>query len=202
MTISELISKCDMFIATQEKLATCEPFICKEDDLTDFFANDATKYQEKLLGKTYIFCLKENPQVIVAAFTLSNDSIRITNKLKDEDKETFLHKTELDSKGLRRYPSVLIGRLGVNKVFENLGYGSAVISFIKMWFLSENKTGCRFIIVDAYNNERTLHFYQKNDFEFLIEDEVNEAKYMDISRNNLPLRTRLMFFDLLQVKTK
>ena len=202
MTISELISKCDMFIATQEKLATCEPFVCKEDDLTDFFANDATKYQEKLLGKTYIFCLKENPKVIVAAFTLSNDSIRITNKLKDEDKETFLHKTELDSKSLRRYPSVLIGRLGVNKEFENLGYGSAVISFIKMWFLSENKTGCRFIIVDAYNNERTLHFYQKNDFEFLIEDEVNEAKYMDIGRNNLPLRTRLMFFDLLQVKTK
>jgi GNAT superfamily N-acetyltransferase len=191
-----------MFIATQEKLATCEPFVCNEDDLTDFFANDATKYHEKLLGKTYIFCLKENPQVIVAAFTLSNDSIRITNKLKDEDKETFLHKTELDSKGLRRYPSVLIGRLGVNKEFENLGYGSAVISFIKMWFLSENKTGCRFIIVDAYNNERTLHFYQKNDFEFLIEDEVNEAKYMDIGRNSLPLRTRLMFFDLLQVKTK
>ena len=71
MTISEIISKCDMFIATQEKLATCEPFVCKEDDLTDFFANDATKYQEKLLGKTYIFCLKENPKVIVAAFTLS-----------------------------------------------------------------------------------------------------------------------------------
>ena len=202
MTISELISKCDMFIATHEKLATCEPFVCNEDDLTDFFANDATKYQEKLLGKTYIFCLKENPKVIVAAFTLSNDSIRITNKLKDEDKEAFLHNTELDSKGLRRYPSVLIGRLGVNKEFENLGYGSAVISFIKMWFLSENKTGCRFIIVDAYNNERTLHFYQKNDFEFLIEDEINEAKYMDIGRNNLPLRTRLMFFDLLQVKTK
>ena len=202
MTISELISKCDMFIATQEKLATCEPFVCNEDDLTDFFANDATKYQEKLLGKTYIFCLKENPKVIVAAFTLSNDSIRITNKLKDEDKETFLHNTELDSKGLRRYPSVLIGRLGVNKEFENQGYGSAVISFIKIWFLSENKTGCRFIIVDAYNNEHTLHFYQKNDFEFLIEDEVNEAKYMDIGRNNLPLRTRLMFFDLLQVKTK
>ena len=202
MTISELISKCDMFIATQEKLATCEPFVCNEDDLTDFFANDATKYQEKLLGKTYIFCLKENPKVIVAAFTLSNDSIRITNKLMDEDKKTFLHNTELDSKGLRRYPSVLIGRLGVNKEFENQGYGSAVISFIKMWFLSENKTGCRFIIVDAYNNEHTLHFYQKNDFEFLIEDEINEAKYMDIGRNNLPLRTRLMFFDLLQVKTK
>lgn len=63
---------------------------------------------QRLFGKTYVFCLKENPKVIVAAFTLSNDSIRITNKLKDEDKETFLHNTELDSKGLRRYPSVLI----------------------------------------------------------------------------------------------
>ena len=178
---------------------------CQQDDrMNQMFLiyMRLTKKFATAIGQDIHILPKGEPQGYSSSIHTLNDSIRITNKLKDEDKETFLHNTELDSKGLRRYPSVLIGRLGVNKEFENLGYGSAVISFIKMWFLSENKTGCRFIIVDAYNNERTLHFYQKNDFEFLIEDEVNEAKYMDIGRNNLPLRTRLMFFDLLQVKTK
>ena len=47
--------------------------------------------------------------------------------------------------------------------------------FIKDWFRHEdNKTGCRFLVVDAYNNPRTLHFYERNDFRFLHTDEVEE----------------------------
>jgi len=61
-----------------------------------FFANDAVKYAERLLGKTYLFCLKDNPDVIVAAFTVSNDSIRMTNKLNQESKQFFLQNTELE----------------------------------------------------------------------------------------------------------
>lgn len=39
------------------------------------------------------------------------------------------------------------------------------MTFIKDWFRHEdNKTGCRFIVVDAYNEERVLKYYDKNGF--------------------------------------
>lgn len=200
MTVEELLDRCDLRVATHKELAMCEPFSCDSDDLNEFFAHDAAIYHKRLLGKTYLFCLKDNPHTIVSAFTLSNDSIRITNKLNEDCKEEFLELTELSEKNLRRYPAVLIGRLGTGQQFAGQGYGSAVMDFIKLWFRTGNKTGCRFVIVDAYNRPSTLHYYEKNRFKYLIPDERLEAKYMGIGVGHLPLHTRLMYFDLLEVK--
>lgn len=199
MTQSELLSRYELVTVNAKRLAMCEPFICENQDLNDFFANDAVLYSKRLLGQTYMFCLKENPNVIVAAFTLSNDSIRMTNKLNEENKMMFLQSTELEEKHLRRFPAVLIGRLATHKTFAGLGIGTAVMDFIKSWFRTNNKTGCRFIIVDAYNNPATIHYYLKNQFKFLIRDEKLEAKYMGIGIGRLPLHTRLMYFDLLSL---
>jgi GNAT superfamily N-acetyltransferase len=92
------------------------------------------------------------------------------------------------------YPSVKIGRLGVDKKYDGSGLGSDLLDFIKDWFIDgQNKTGCRFILVDAYNIPRVLSFYQKNKFEFLM-DEEREAKYS--KKKVSELKTRLMFFDL------
>ena len=200
MTYRDLLAMCDIEIATAKRLAMCEPFICENQDLNDFFANDAVLYSKHLLGKTYLLCLKENPQVIVAAFTLSNDSIRMTNKLNDESKNEFLRYANLENKRLRRFPAVLIGRLATNKAFAGKGIGTAVMDFIKFRLRYTSKTGCRFIIVDAYNSDATLHYYQKNDFKYLVEDERLEAKYMGIGVGRLPLNTRLMYFDLLEMQ--
>lgn len=200
MTYRELLSSCDIVTATAERLTTSEPFMCENQDLNDFFANDAVMYAKRLLGKTYLLCLKKQPQMIVAAFTLSNDSIRMTSKLNEESKNTFLKNTNLESKHLRRFPAILIGRLATNKMFAGQGIGTAVMDFIKARFRYRNKTGCRFIIVDAYNCESTLHYYLKNDFRFLVEDERLEAKYMGIGVGRLPLNTRLMYFDLLDME--
>ena len=90
MTIEELLSRCDLVRASEEKLAQCKPFSCNNDDLDEFFAKDCLVNQKKLLGKIYLFCLKNQPDEIVAAFSLSNDSIRITNRITDEYKEQFL----------------------------------------------------------------------------------------------------------------
>lgn len=39
------------------------------------------------------------------------------------------------------------------------------MAFIKDWFRHEdNKTGCRFIVVDAYNEDKVLTYYDKNGF--------------------------------------
>ena len=63
--------------------------------------------------KTYVFRLKDKPDGIVAAFTISNDSIRI-KQLAPEDKAKIEYVTENGEKNLRRYPGVLVGRLGTS----------------------------------------------------------------------------------------
>lgn len=199
MSVEELLGLCDLPPAFKAGDDAWHGFSCDNEDLDDFFAKDSAIYGRKLLGKTYAFQLKEGPRPIVCAFTLSNDSIRITNKLSNENKEQFLENANLSEKNLRRYPAVLIGRLGTNRSFAGKGYGSAVMDFIKTWFRVGNKTGCRFIIVDAYNTAETIHYYIKNGFRFLIEDERMEAKYMGIGVGRLPLHTRLMYFDLLDL---
>ena len=200
MTIEQLLSECDIVRVSAERLAQCKPFSCDDDDLDEFFAKDCLLNQRKLLGKTYLFCLKNQPDTIVAAFSLSNDSIRLTNRITDEYKEQFLDDTDLRDKTLKRFPAVLIGRLGTNKDFAGRGYGSAIMDFVKVLFRTNNRTGCRFLIVDALNRPKTLHYYEKNGFHYLIDDERLEAKYMGIGVGRLPLNTRLMYFDLLKLK--
>jgi GNAT superfamily N-acetyltransferase len=101
---------------------------------------------------------------------------------------------------VKRFPAVLIGRLGTSKDFAGQGYGTAIMDFIKVLFRTNNRTGCRFLIVDALNRPDTLHYYEKNGFRYLIADERLEAKYMGIGVGRLPLNTRLMYFDLLKLK--
>ncbi len=70
------------------------------------------------------------------------------------------------------------------------------MSFIKDWFRHEdNKTGCRFIVVDAYNEEKVLRYYEKNGFVPLYKTEEIEKQYYNIPQDE-PLKTRLLYFDL------
>ncbi len=77
------------------------------------------------------------------------------------------------------------------------------MDFIKAWFRSdENKTGCRFIIVDAINKAEIIHYYQKNYFKFLYSSEINEARALGINVKMLgenSLHSRLMYFDLIDI---
>ena len=72
-----LADNCTFCELTSKVLADCRPFSCGNDDLDDFFANDATRYAQFLMGKTYCFRLNSDPSKLVCALTLSNDSIRI-----------------------------------------------------------------------------------------------------------------------------
>ncbi len=51
------------------------------------------------------------------------------------------------------------------------------------------------IVVDAYNNPRTLHFYEKNGFKLLYKTEQEERDFLELTDKE-PLETRFMFFDL------
>lgn len=189
-----LLDKCQLVKVDERILSACCPFTCGDDDLDDFFRNDAMRYKEELLGKTYCFVLDDEPTKIVCMFTLSNDSVRVD--VIPNNRGRKLAKDIPREKHMRRYPGVLIGRLGINVEFGYHGIGTELLDFIKSWFIDEeNKTGCRFLIVDAYNKDIPLSFYQKNDFQFLFSSEQQEAENLgyDVSKS---LHTRLMFYDL------
>lgn len=202
MSILELLNTCRIVRVTPQLLKQCDGFSCGDADLDEFFSNDYELFGRKLACKTYAFQSLSDEKNLVAIFSLSNDSIRVTN-LKPEDWEQIEYVTEGGEKNLKRWPGVLIGRLGTNINLRGCGYGTAVMDFIKAWFRSdENKTGCRFIIVEALNNAQTLSYYEKNGFLYLYGSEENEAKSMGLNiklSGTFPLHTRLMFFDLLKV---
>lgn len=202
MTLDELLERCEIKLATPDRLSSCGAFSCGTDDIDEFFSNDVRVYQHKLLTKAYIVVDKKNPLEIITAYTVSNDSIRLTNKLNEEYKEAFLDETDLRDKAIKRFPGVLIGRLGTDTKFIGQGYGSAVMDFIKTHYRYVNDTGCRFLIVDALNNPDTIRYYERNGFRYLVEEETLEAKYAGIGLSHLPLKTRLMYFDLLQLEAE
>ena len=76
-----------------------------------------------------------------------------------------------------------------------------VINYLKSWFIEDdNKTGCRFLVVDAYNKERVLTFYERNKFKFLYADEVQEREEQHVAEDAERLYTRHMFLDLLNTQ--
>lgn len=190
---------------TKELLDRSFCFSCGDDDLDDFFNNEAVLYREKLMGKTYCLIEVLTPEEtnqsgkeyrIIVAFTVANDSLRI-HDLPNNRRKKLIESTH---KHLKRYPGVLIGRLGVNKDYCGKGYGSEILDYVKNWFSEpENKTGCRFVIVDALNSPRVLKFYSENKFSFLFSTDTQELAYEKVNVNQKKPNTRLMYFDLLDL---
>jgi len=195
-----LLEKCTLQVYNQAILETCQPFDCGNQDLNDFFANDVNNYTSELLGKSYCFTLDANPEIIVCAFTIANDSIKTTSLPNSRKKK--VNKDIPRPKQMKSYPAVLIGRLGVHKNYRNFEgeekrIGDQLMDFIKSWFIDgSNKTGCRFIVVDAYNEFGPLRYYRNNDFTELFSTEEQEKEFTGITLDE-KLLTRLMYFDLI-----
>ena len=160
------------------------PFDCKDDDLNEFFHVDSTVSDQQLVSVTYVAETIVDNEAI-AFFSVSNDAVK-KEDLTSGRRGKFLKKVPRQ-KQYKSLPAVKIGRLGVCEHMQGNGIGQDILDYIKMSFTDGNKTGCRFILVDAYNKDRVLKFYQSNDFDFLIPPEEGET-------------TRLMFFDLIRFK--
>jgi hypothetical protein len=171
--------------------------------LNDFFQNDSENYYSELLGKTYCFTLDRDSTKVVCAFTVSNDSIK-TQHLPNSRKKKVVKDIPRE-KIMKSYPAVLIGRLGVHKDFRKIEGESErtakqLMDFIKSWFVDgKNKTGCRFIVVDAYNEPNPLKYYESNGFTYLFSSEDQEKEYNGFEKTD-NLKTRLMYFDLILLK--
>lgn len=158
------------------------PFDCGDDDLNEFFHTDSKAYSKELLAVTYVGYVGDNP---VAYFSVLNDAIM----KEDVDVPTSafkrLQRFVPRAKRFRNMPAVKIGRLAVCSSEAGKGIRSDLLRFLKYWFTVNNKTGCRFMIVDAYNDSQVLKFYENNDFRFMTP--MDEKS-----------KTRIMYYDLIE----
>lgn len=192
-----LLEDCSFYEYTPKVNTTFGAFDCGDADLNDFYLNDAFLQSKELLCKNYCF-VKEDAGIISCAFTISNESIK---KLPGSRKKKVEKKIPRE-KQYSSYPAVMIGRLGVSKNFQDNHLGSQVLDFIKGWLVApEYRTGCRFLLVDSYNKPQNIHFYEKNGFTLLFSAEEQERDYRKIKEDR-PLNTRLMYYDLIEVTSK
>ena len=156
-------------------------FDCGDADLNDFILKESSLYRQALLAVSYVIESKQDSNIISAYFSLANDKV----SLNDFDSKTEFNRFRkfrfVNEKRLKSYPAVTICRLGVQAEAKGLHMGSFLLDFIKSYFLMDNKTGCRFLTVDAYAD--AIPFYIKNGFVPLNEEDAGAV-------------TRLLYFDL------
>ena len=156
-----------------------EAFKCADGDLNDFLMDEAKDYQTDLLAKTDLVVNEENGDLI-AYFSLLNDTVR----LEDTEKSTAnrINRKIPNSKRRRHYPALKIGRLAVDTRYARMGFGEEILRTIRTMFRYGNRTGCRFLTVDALAS--ATGFYQaKGNFRFFTEKDKDDD-------------TRLKDFDL------
>ena len=157
-----------------------KPFDCGDNDLNGFLFDDAKEYLKDLFATTYLLVDSKNNRT-VAYFSLLNDKIILNPK--EKNFWNRLNRNINNAKRRREYPAVKVGRLAVSKEYHGQGVGTYIIDFIKYAFTHGNRTGCRFITVDAYASAVGFYSSKECHFEFFTEQDAKEE-------------TRLMFLDL------
>ena len=203
MKESFLDSKYEFRRMTESLVAVCQPYcVSKDSHINKFFKEEFPDYEYQLLGKTYCFVTRDEHK-IAAAFSVANSSVRVDDMPKS--KRNKLNRKIPFSKQRSQYPAVLVAQLAVFDGFEGLGLGREILDFIKAWFIDPlNKTGCRYVIVDAVNTPKVLNFYHDNGFDFIFSSDEEEMEYMSksvkVEDGEVFRETRLMIFDLMQLK--
>lgn len=174
----------ELCLVSPEDIENLTQDFSSNPDLNDFFKNDCLLYEKDLLAKTYKLIYQEKPEIILGLISLSNDALRFEGRSQRDN--NVPHR----KRGLNIFPAVKIGRLAINKEFDGKGLGTFLISLVKKIFLTENRTGCRFITVDAYNQSNVLNFYRKNLFVEIKKKDPDDAILATVS----------MFYNLQHVK--
>jgi len=98
-------------------------------------------------------------------------------KSKDGDLNEFLMQEAKDY----HYPAVKIGRLAVSENYAHQGIGEQILQYVKALFAFGNRSGCRFLTVDAYAD--AVSFYEnKGDFKFFTETDINDDTRLFLSQ--------------------
>ena len=136
-------------------------FDCGDADLNDFILNESGLYRKALLSVTYVFEADDdiNHEHIAAYFSLANDRVSLTDFSNKTEFNRFRKYRFVNKKRLKSYPAAKICRLAIDQNLKGQRIGQFLVNFIKSYFLADNKTGCRFLTVDAY--AAAIPFYLK-----------------------------------------
>lgn len=192
-----MLEQCDFMELTKEVLQQCKGFTCKDEDITEFFTQDYADYAYQLLGKSYCF-VKPDTSEIVCAFTVANSSVKVDSL--PSNLRNKLNRKIPNAKRRPQYPAVLVGQLAVSDLFSGHHVGDELLDFIKSWFIDPlNKTGCRYVIVDAVNHPKVFEYYQRNGFKFLFSSDKEEWTFLhneglEPTTPVEPMKTRLDVF--------
>lgn len=163
-----------------KKDETISSFDCGDDDLNDFILNESQLYRKARLAVSYIIEDKSTKKV-AGFFSLANDRISISDFESKTEFNKFRKHRFVNEKRIKSYPATKICRLGIDITAKGQSLGTFILDFIKSYFVIDNKTGCRFITVDAYTD--AVPFYLKN-------------KFLPLSQESVADHTILLYFDL------
>lgn len=158
-----------------------ESFDCGDADLNDFILKESMLYRQALLAVSYVMESKQDSSDVSAYFSLANDKVSLNDFESKTEFNRFRKHRFVNEKRLKSYPAVKICRLGVDLSMKGQSVGTFLLNFIKSYFVINNKTGCRFLTVDAYAD--AIPFYLKNGFIPLNDEDAD-------------VDTRLLYFDL------
>ncbi|WP_455633426.1 GNAT family N-acetyltransferase [Parabacteroides sp.] len=181
MILTEEIFQATYEVRRLKKQETVKSFDCGDTDLNDFILNESQHYRKALLAVSYVAENKLDNYRVSAYFSLANDKVSLNDFGSKTEFNRFRKHRFVNEKRLKSYPATKICRLGVDASAKGLRIGSFLLDFIKSYFVINNKTGCRFLTVDAYAD--AIPFYLKNGF-IPLNDEDADAD------------TRLLYFDL------
>jgi hypothetical protein len=194
--VIDLENDCERFFLSEENVIS--DFDCGDDDLNDFFNNEALLYSQQMLAETIFFCHKSNGKT-VCAFSYSASSIKTADLPSNRRKK--VKELVPREKSLKAYPGILIGRLGVATEFNGQGTGSQLMDYIKNYCLGNFQRFVRFLLVDAYNKPEVINFYKKNYFLTVYSSEEQEKQSFKRAPDG-SLRTIYMFYDMRQWRDK
>lgn len=167
----------DWILDSVKDLSICDSFDCGDADLNEYFHEDVKWHKDELLTHTYCLYKNTSPGLILALLDFCNDAVKIQYPFVGINPR--IHYPSL--------PAVKLTRIGVAKRLQGHNIGTYALNMVKRFFITDNRTGCRFITVDAYNNSRVINFYEKNEFELFTDKDKGRD-------------TRSMFFDLRRFK--
>lgn len=152
-------------------------------DLEDFIRNDAERHSLDRIAVTYALFQNDIPEPLGFA-TLQNDAILVAKENSSSEDFEFISQYPY-----KWFPAVKIGRLGIELKYQRQKLGSVFLGMLIFLMLSENRTGCRFLTVDARRNKKdnidVTPFYKVNGFRPLPFREKTSSyipMYLDICK--------------------
>jgi len=110
------------------------------------------RYQQSNLSRIIIV---KNWKQAIGYLAISMNAIEVRTQLADDEK--------VPGTTTRKYPAMLLGRMGVDKNYRNKGIGKTICEFCKGLAIDlSERIGCRYVVLETTNSK--VPFYQKCGF--------------------------------------